>query len=45
LTKTLGLGADAILFFRKSEYDAVFLRDKDQRNPQVRAYLAWQPRS
>jgi hypothetical protein len=43
VTRSLGLGVDSILFFRKSEYDAVFLADKDQRNPQVRFYLAWQP--
>jgi hypothetical protein len=37
---TLGLGADAFYFLRKSYYDLPILRDTDQRNPEVRAYLA-----
>jgi hypothetical protein len=36
----LGLGADAFYVLRKSRYDAPFLRDTDQRNPEVRVYLA-----
>jgi opacity protein-like surface antigen len=38
--KRLGLGVDAFYFLRQSEYDAVFLQDQDQRNPEVRAYLS-----
>jgi hypothetical protein len=38
--RTLGLGADAFYFLRKSYYDLPILRDTDQRNPEVRAYLA-----
>ena len=41
LFRKMGLGADAFYFLRKSRYDAAFLEDTDQRNPEVRAYLAW----
>jgi hypothetical protein len=36
----VGLGADGFVFLRKSTYDATFLEDQDQRNPEVRVYLA-----
>jgi uncharacterized protein DUF3943 len=39
--KRLGLGTDAFVVLRKSYYDAAFLEDKDQRNPEARVYLAW----
>jgi hypothetical protein len=37
---TLGLGADGFVFLRKSTYSASILKDQDQRNPEVRVYLA-----
>jgi hypothetical protein len=39
--KRMGLGADAFYFLRKSRYDLPIFKDVDQRNPEVRAYLAW----
>jgi len=39
--RSMGLGADALVVLRKSFYDATFLVDKDQRNPEARVYLAW----
>jgi hypothetical protein len=41
LFRRMGLGADAFYFLRKSEYDAPFLEDTDQRHPEARVYLAW----
>ena len=40
LRRALGLGADALYFLRKSRYDLPVLEDVDQRNPELRAYLA-----
>jgi hypothetical protein len=37
----LGLGFDAYLFLRKSRYSFPLFRPIDQRNPQVRVYVAW----
>jgi hypothetical protein len=37
----LGLGADGSIFLRKSRYSFPLFRPIDQRNPQVRVYLAW----
>jgi hypothetical protein len=39
--KKLGLGADAMVVLRKSDYGASFLEDQDQRNPEARVYVAW----
>jgi len=39
--ETLGIGADAALFYRDSRYDLPELEDKTQRNPQVRLFLTW----
>ena len=33
--------ATRLVVLRKSYYDAAFLEDKDQRNPEARVYLAW----
>jgi hypothetical protein len=41
LGETLGIGADATLFYRDSKYSADFLEDKTQRNPEVRLYVTW----
>jgi hypothetical protein len=41
ILKTLGLGADASLFYRDSKYSLKLLRDRTQRNPEVRVYLSW----
>jgi hypothetical protein len=38
--RRVGLGADGFVFLRKSTYTATFLKDQDQRNPEVRVYLA-----
>jgi len=37
----VGLGADAYLFLRKSRYSFEGFDDIDQRNPQLRVFLAW----
>jgi len=37
----LGLGADGTLFLRKSRYSFPGFHDIDQRNPQLRAFVAW----
>ncbi len=37
----LGLGVDAYVFLRKSRYSFPLFRPIDQRNPQVRVYVAW----
>jgi hypothetical protein len=37
----LGLGADAYVFLRKSRYSFPGFHDIDQRNPQVRMFVAW----
>jgi hypothetical protein len=37
----VGLGADGFVLLRKSDYSAVIFRDTDQRNPEVRVYLAF----
>jgi len=39
--KKVGLGAEGLVVLRKSRYDAAFLADRDQRNPEVRIYLAF----
>jgi hypothetical protein len=36
----LGLGADAYVFLRKSRYSDPAFHDIDQRNPQVRVFVA-----
>ena len=41
LFRKMGLGADAFYFLRKSRYDLALFKDVDQRNPEVRAYLAF----
>jgi hypothetical protein len=41
LFKGIGLGADAYVFLRDSEYSFVGFNDIHQRNPQARVYLAW----
>jgi hypothetical protein len=41
VTKTLGVGADATLFYRDSKYSLEALEDRTQRNPEVRVYLSW----
>jgi hypothetical protein len=38
---TAPVGADAYLFLRKSRYSAPGFNDVDQRNPQVRIFVAW----
>jgi hypothetical protein len=38
--KKVGLGADAFVLLRNSHYTSQVLRDIDQRNPEVRVYLA-----
>jgi hypothetical protein len=37
----LGLGADGYVFLRKSRYSFPGFHDIDQRNPQIRVFLAW----
>jgi hypothetical protein len=37
----LGLGADGLVLLRNSHYSSPLLRDRDQRNPEARVYLAW----
>jgi len=37
----LGLGLDGYVFLRKSRYSEPGFHDIDQRNPQVRVFLAW----
>ena len=39
LYRSLGLGGDGIMFFRKSRYSLPQFADIDQRNPQARVYL------
>jgi hypothetical protein len=39
--RKVGLGADGLVVLRKSEYSAAIFRDQDQRNPEVRVYLAF----
>jgi hypothetical protein len=39
--RKVGLGADALVLLRKSYYSLDFLRDRDQRNPEARIYLAF----
>jgi hypothetical protein len=41
LRKRMGLGADGFVVLRRSRYSDPRLKDKDQRNPEVRVYLAW----
>jgi len=40
ITRRLGVGADAWLFYRDSNYDSPELQDKTQRNPEARLYLS-----
>jgi uncharacterized protein DUF3943 len=39
--RSIGLGADAAVFLRKSRYSFPGFHDIDQRNPQVRVFLAF----
>ena len=41
VTNRIGIGADAILFYRDSRYDSPELEDKTQRNPELRLSVAW----
>jgi len=41
ILRTLGLGADASLFYRDSKYSLEILKDTTQRNPELRVYLSW----
>jgi hypothetical protein len=41
VARTLGIGADWELFYRDSKYSLELLRDRTQRNPVARLYLAW----
>jgi hypothetical protein len=41
LTRKLSLGADGAIFYRDSKYSLDVLRDRTQRNPEVRLYLTW----
>lgn len=41
ITKAIGIGADAWLFYRDSNYDSPELEDKHQRNPESRLYQQW----
>jgi hypothetical protein len=41
LFRRMGLGVDGQVMLRKSRYSATFLKDKDQRNPEMRVYVAW----
>ena len=38
---TWGIGADTRLFYRDSSYTSPLLRDRTQRNPEVRVFLTW----
>ncbi|HJS56793.1 MAG TPA: DUF3943 domain-containing protein [Vicinamibacteria bacterium] len=38
---SMGIGADAFYFLRKSYYDLPLLRDTDQRNPEARVYVGF----
>ncbi len=38
---TLGIGADAAVFYRDSRYELPELEDTTQRNPQLRLFLTW----
>ena len=37
----IGVGADALVLLRKSYYSSPVLRDRDQRNPEARVYVAF----
>jgi hypothetical protein len=39
--RKIGLGADGLVLLRKSYYDDPILADRDQRNPEMRIYLAF----
>jgi uncharacterized protein DUF3943 len=39
--RNLGVGGEAWLFYRDSDYSAAILKDHTQRNPEARAFLAW----
>jgi hypothetical protein len=39
--KRMGLGADGFVVLRKSYYSSELLADTDQRNPELRVYLAF----
>jgi hypothetical protein len=39
--KRMGLGAEGLVVLRKSDYVLQTLKNIDQRNPEVRIYLAW----
>jgi hypothetical protein len=39
--RKIGLGADGLVLLRKSYYDSTILADVDQRNPELRIYLAF----
>jgi hypothetical protein len=39
LYRSLGVGGDGVMFFRKSRYSLPQFADIDQRNPQARVYL------
>ena len=41
VTNRIGIGADAILFYRDSRYDSPELEDKTQRNPELRLSVVW----
>jgi hypothetical protein len=41
LYRSLGVGGDGIMFFRKSRYSLPQFADIDQRNPQARVFIAW----
>jgi hypothetical protein len=39
--RKVGLGADGLVLLRKSYYTSPDLKDRDQRNPEARIYLAF----
>jgi hypothetical protein len=39
--RKIGLGAEALVLLRNSHYSSPILRDRDQRNPEARVYLAF----
>jgi hypothetical protein len=41
IKQKIGLGADGMVLLRDSRYTSPVLWDRDQRNPEVRVYLAF----
>jgi hypothetical protein len=41
ITRNFALGAEGIIFYRDSKYSLKVLRDRTQRNPEVRLFVTW----